>query len=1157
MRKITTFLVALLALFALNVSGQNAWINEIHYDNASTDVDEIVEVVIENAGSYTISDFEIDLYNGNGGSMYNSLVLSEYTVGNTVGDFTFYYFNYTAVGQSIQNGAPDGLSLSYQGVVIPGQFLSYEGSFTATTGPAIGMTSVDIGVSETSSTPIGESLQLSGSGTDYSAFTWQAPATATPGALNNGQSFSGGPLPEPTNYPTAFAATAMGNMIETSWTDATGAQLPSAYIVFISEADDIVPPVDGTAVADDLDLSDGAGAKNVIFGDEAYTFANLNTGTMYYFAIFPYTNGGATIDYKNDGTYPEATATTTSVILYEDFDWSWMAWQTVSVVGAQEWDRDNSFGIGGSNCALMSGYDGGAQDNEDWLISPRFDLSVVTDPVLNFYTASNYSGPDLEVKYSTDYDGGGDPSTATWNDLSATLSPGGWAWTSSGSIDLSGINAVVHLAFVYYSNPSDGSKTWEVDNVMVTGDTPDPAGVVINEIMYNSSGVDEEWVELYNNTTSDIDVSGWYIIDGSPTNTPIAIPDGTVLSPDQYYTIAVATDGAFPFTPDLDGTLQGGFGLNNGGDDVNLFNLGRLQADFVPYDDGSPWPTEPDGDGPSLSLLDPNLDNELGENWAASLQAELGTPGWKNFPDEPTIVITSPAGGEVWEQGSTHEITWDTINYVGAVRIDIVDTNTMVPQLIALNIPSGNMSFTWNIIPSQPVGDDYVIRITDLGGGPVGESPNTFEIVEPYVAPPIVITEIMYNPPESGNDSLEFIELYNNGADPIDLDGFYFEAGISHTFAPLVLNPAEYVVLSINAPAVDNTFGITSVEWTSGALSNSGELIHLVDPMGMFVDSVRYDDNSPWDTLCDGFGPSLTLCDPSLDNGLAENWAASTEYVTMNAAGDSIWATPMAGCSVISPTANFKAADTTVLVGGTADFTDMSTGGTMVSWMWTFEGGDPATSTDQNPAGILYATEGMYDVTLEVENDFGETSMLTKTDYISVGTAPVADFEADATNPAVGQEVNFSDLSTGTITGWAWTFEGGTPETSFLQTPEPITWAMEGLYDVSLTVSNDYGEDTMMKEDYIDVHPIGISEVLDSDMISIYPNPASNILHVENTSGEDISLSIYNITGQQVISKRIAEGSTTLNVDHLDAGIYFIRYITDSNAMNTGKLIIK
>ena len=342
MRKIATLTVALLAIFTLNIQGQNAWINEIHYDNASGDVDETVEIVIENPGNYTLSLFQIDLYNGNGGTIYNTpaVTLDAFTVGNTVGNFTIYYYNYTLNGSSIQNGAPDGMALSYNGTVISGQFLSYEGSLTATDGPANGMTSVDIGVSETSSTPIGESLQLTGNGTQYSDFTWLGPATATSGALNNNQTFSSGPLPEPTNYPTAFAAGPMGNMIDVTWTDATGAQLPNAYILYISDQNNFVAPVDGTEVTDDLDISDGAGAKNVNFGDEAYTFANLATNTLYYFTIYPYTNSGTDIDYKTDGTAPTTTATTSSVVMYEDFDWSWMAWETVTVVGDQEWDRD-------------------------------------------------------------------------------------------------------------------------------------------------------------------------------------------------------------------------------------------------------------------------------------------------------------------------------------------------------------------------------------------------------------------------------------------------------------------------------------------------------------------------------------------------------------------------------------------------------------------------------------------------------------------------------------------------------------------------------------------------------------------------------------------------------------------------------------------------
>ncbi len=67
-------------------------------------------------------------------------------------------------------------------------FLSYEGSFAATDGPASGMTSVDIGVAELSN-PVGESLQLTGTGGKYSDFTWATTATATHGAKNNGQTF--------------------------------------------------------------------------------------------------------------------------------------------------------------------------------------------------------------------------------------------------------------------------------------------------------------------------------------------------------------------------------------------------------------------------------------------------------------------------------------------------------------------------------------------------------------------------------------------------------------------------------------------------------------------------------------------------------------------------------------------------------------------------------------------------------------------------------------------------------------------------------------------------------------------------------------------------------------------------------------------------------
>ena len=107
-------LVVLTAFFSFSGISQNAWINEVHYDNASTDVDEFIEVVIQNPGSYTLSNFSVVLYNGSNGSSYDTKTLDLFTVGASSNGYTIYYYNYTVNGGSIQNGAPDDVSCSFK-----------------------------------------------------------------------------------------------------------------------------------------------------------------------------------------------------------------------------------------------------------------------------------------------------------------------------------------------------------------------------------------------------------------------------------------------------------------------------------------------------------------------------------------------------------------------------------------------------------------------------------------------------------------------------------------------------------------------------------------------------------------------------------------------------------------------------------------------------------------------------------------------------------------------------------------------------------------------------------------------------------------------------------------------------------------------------------
>jgi hypothetical protein len=118
----------------------------------------------------------------------------------------------------------------------------------------------------------------------------------------------------------------------------------------------------------------------------------------------------------------------------------------------------------------MDGYAGGVNNvNEDWLITPAMNFNLYTNEVLSFMNAYSYTGNPLEVKISNNYNGSGDPNSYTWIDLSPTLSPGGFAWTSSGDLDVFGTNGTgVYVGFKYTSTAT-ASSTWELDDILVMG----------------------------------------------------------------------------------------------------------------------------------------------------------------------------------------------------------------------------------------------------------------------------------------------------------------------------------------------------------------------------------------------------------------------------------------------------------------------------------------------------------------------------------------------------------------------------------------------------------------------------------------------------------------------------------------------------------------
>nr|NQU92208.1 PKD domain-containing protein [Bacteroidota bacterium] len=211
------------------------------------------------------------------------------------------------------------------------------------------------------------------------------------------------------------------------------------------------------------------------------------------------------------------------------------------------------------------------------------------------------------------------------------------------------------------------------------------------------------------------------------------------------------------------------------------------------------------------------------------------------------------------------------------------------------------------------------------------------------------------------------------------------------------------------------------------------------------------------------------------------------------------------------PNADFEASSTTIYAGESIGFTDLTTNGP-TSWSWQFPGAEPQTALVQNPTAITYNSPGIYGVTLTATNIYGTDSEV-KSGYITVNVlpVPVADFEVNFNSIEVGEPIDFTDLSTNSPTGWSWTFEGGTPTGSSDQNPLNIIYADEGAYDVQLTVTNQYGTDTKIKEDYIHVSytPPVVADFT-SDFTTIYQG---EIIHFYDMSSGNPSFWIWNIDG--------------------------------------------
>ena len=196
------------------------------------------------------------------------------------------------------------------------------------------------------------------------------------------------------------------------------------------------------------------------------------------------------------------------------------------------------------------------------------------------------------------------------------------------------------IARSFDSTETDTFQSWSpacneptIFDVLVTGNPGESpgAGIVVTEIQYNPdptlvTSQQAEFIEILNTTSSPINASGFSFSQGIN----FTFPSGSVLAPGQYATIVPAGATAAHAAEYGGSSAFGEFTgrLDDSGETVTLIDAVGAEIDTVTYDDMAPWATDPDGNGPSLSLQDSAADNSLAASWRIARSA--GTPGAPN-----------------------------------------------------------------------------------------------------------------------------------------------------------------------------------------------------------------------------------------------------------------------------------------------------------------------------------------------------------------------------------------------------------------------------------------------------------------------------------------------------------------------------------------------
>jgi PKD repeat protein len=519
---------------------------------------------------------------------------------------------------------------------------------------------------------------------------------------------------------------------------------------------------------------------------------------------------------------------------------------------------------------------------------------------------------------------------------------------------------------------------------------------------------------------------------------------------------------------------------------------------------------------------------------------EGGTPATSNDPN-PTVTYNT-AGTyavtlEVSNAEGTNTITVDDyiiVNDVPEANFDVsvtdftaTFTNTSInADTYSWNFGDGNTSNLPNPVHVYAEDGAYTVTLTATNGCG-SETINLLVIIS--ASGPIAFFQADQ---EEGCAPL-VVQFENLSSDNAESFSWTFEGG-----DPMTSNDENPTVTYGSAGTYDvtliafNTNGndtlvledyivVEEVPEASFSFSANGATVDFTNTSTSNADSFSWN-----------FGDGNTSTDPQPTHTYSQIGTFTVSLIATNECGSNTF-TQVIEVMMDLPVASFSADPVEGCIPLTVQFTDSSTGNP-TSWNWTFDGGDPATSTDQNPV-VVYDEPGVYNVSLQVFNLAGSNTIV-QNQMIEVGAAPEAAFSyvVDQTT------VEFTNETVGVGT-YLWDFGDG--NTSTMVSPTH-TYTDGGTYTVTLTVTNNCGTTTFTET--ISVEPNSVFDVEWLDEFKLFPNPNDGQFFVEMTGqpayDAPVRIRIYSVIGQEILREEhsFATGqlSRRYDLNNLAQGVY-------------------